>query len=171
MIHHLSIAAENPHRVAEVLAELWGGVAYPFPPHPGSYITMAKDKEGTAIEVYPLGTELVPGDGEEQAQFCRGTSSQFSATHVNISVSTSLEKIQQIGAREGWRVLLCNRGPFEVIEFWLENHLMIEVLTPELLLQYIEFAKPENWEAFLNDPGISVTAHQIHATSELEVVS
>jgi hypothetical protein len=33
MIHHLSIAAREPQRVAELM----GGEAVPFPPNPGSF--------------------------------------------------------------------------------------------------------------------------------------
>ena len=35
MIHHLSIAARDPKYSAEVLAEIMGGKAVPFPPNPG----------------------------------------------------------------------------------------------------------------------------------------
>ena len=31
MLFHISIDADDPRRVAEVLAELWGGRAFPFP--------------------------------------------------------------------------------------------------------------------------------------------
>ena len=41
MIHHLSIAARDPKHSAEVLAEIMGGKAVPFPPHPGSFLCFA----------------------------------------------------------------------------------------------------------------------------------
>jgi len=53
MIHHISIAAENPLNVANVLAEIWNGKVYPTPPIPGGYIMMSFDAQGTAIEIYP----------------------------------------------------------------------------------------------------------------------
>jgi hypothetical protein len=31
MIHHLSLSAQNPLHVAEVLAEIWHGKVAPFP--------------------------------------------------------------------------------------------------------------------------------------------
>ena len=83
----------------------------------------------------------------------------------------SLEQIQQIGDREGWRVLASNHAPFEIIEFWLENRLMIELLTPDLVAQYEKFATIENWEAFTEDLGISVSIHGVQANPELEPVS
>ena len=61
MIHHLSIAAREPKRVAGVLAELMGGSAVPFPPNPGSFFALQLDDHGSGVEVYPAGTELRPG--------------------------------------------------------------------------------------------------------------
>jgi hypothetical protein len=61
MIHHISISAADPRHVAGVIAELWRGTALPFPPAPGSYIVIPGDSYGTAIEVYPLGNEMIPG--------------------------------------------------------------------------------------------------------------
>ncbi|MBD2412265.1 hypothetical protein FACHB389_29615 [Nostoc calcicola FACHB-389] len=149
MIHHISIAANNPRHVAEVLAKLLGGKIAPFPSHPGSYVAVALDEQGTLIEVYPLGTELIPGDGEQQVQFRKNNNySQFNAVHAAVSVSVSEKEIEEIAASEGWRVLHCNRGQFEVIEFWIENHLMIELLSPEIVSQYINFVQKKNLEKF-----------------------
>ena len=68
MIHHISISAADPRHVAEVIAELWHGSALPFPPAPGSYIVIGGDSYGTAIEVYPLGNEMIPGGDGREAQ-------------------------------------------------------------------------------------------------------
>ncbi len=63
MIHHVSIAAADPEQVAGLLASLWRGDAFPFPPVArGSWVAMAGDEFGTTIEVYPIGTELRPGE-------------------------------------------------------------------------------------------------------------
>lgn len=64
MLHHISIAVENPPHVAKVLAELWQSRALPFPLYPDCYVVFPGDQHGTAIEVYPLGRELVPGNPE-----------------------------------------------------------------------------------------------------------
>jgi len=148
MIHHISIPAKNPLHVAKMLAEICHGKVTGFPPHPGSYVVLTGDEYGSMIEIYPLGTELMPGDGDEQAVFVQHTSaSRFTATHAAISVAASQEQIQQIGAREGWRVLHCNRDSFfDVIEFWVENTLMLELLPPEFTLQYLMFMQPQNLE-------------------------
>ena len=151
MIHHISISAKNPRQVAEILAEVLGGRATPFPVHPGSYMAFPGDEHGTGIEVYPLGSELIPGKGDEEAEFHKNASpSQYSATHAAISVHLNQDQIEEIATREGWRVQRCNRGgAFDVIEFWIENRLLVELLTPEMASQYLAFTRPEVWEKFV----------------------
>ena len=74
MIHHLSIAAREPRQAAEVLAELMGGTAVPFPPNPGSFFALQLDQHGSGVEVYPAGTHLEPnGDvGAEEVWVTHG---------------------------------------------------------------------------------------------------
>jgi hypothetical protein len=139
MIHHLSISAQNPEHVAQVLAEVMKGQVIPFLPNPGSYAVAAMDEYGTAIEVYPAGSELLPGTDQKSCQFVQNPQiTKFTATHAAISVPSSQAEIEQIGAREGWRVVRCNRESFfDVLEFWVENRLMIEFLTAEMTQQYL----------------------------------
>ncbi len=147
MIHHISIAAQDPQHVAEVLAELWQGVSYPFPMYSGSYIAFAGDDQGSAIEVYPSGSELRPGQTDLPDLQTKQMSESFTATHVAMSVPLTLERIQAIADREGWTTLACSRGPFfQVVELWVENRVLLELLTPEMAKQYREFATPQNWE-------------------------
>lgn len=131
MIRHLSIAAGDPARVAGVLAELLGGRVRRFPPHAGSYMVVVDDGAGTAVEVYPAGTELVLGaDGVEFA--ANPSASRYTATHAAISVPTREAEILAIAAREGWWARRVDRGPFELVELWLEGRVMIELFPPEL---------------------------------------
>jgi hypothetical protein len=149
MIHHISIPAVKPQQVAEILALLWNGKVAPFPNHPGSFIAVAGDEFGTMIEVYPLGTELAPGSGEEEVKFQQSILPQpLGAIHAALSVPLNQSQIAEIAAKEGWRMVRCNRGPFEIIEFWVENRLLIELLTPELLPQYLSFMQPQNLQQF-----------------------
>lgn len=153
MIHHISIAVENPLRVAGVLAEVMNGKAYNFPPHPGSYIVCPFDEYGTAIELLPLGTEITPGEGQEGQSFVDTLGiTSYTSVHAAISVPTSYERIAKIGAREGWRALLCDRGPFHVVEFWVENWLMLEFLPPAIAPEYLNFIKSQTALEFLGDP-------------------
>lgn len=147
MIHHISIPAQNPLRVANALAEIFNGKVFPFLPAPGSYRVMAFDEHGTQIEVYPLGTEITPDDGQPPKFVHKEASPGFSAFHAAISVPVDQERIEQIANREGWRVQLCDRFHFKVIEFWVENRVMLELLTPNLVTQYLEFSQPQNFAA------------------------
>jgi hypothetical protein len=144
MIHHISIPAKNPLHVAEVLAELFKGFSAPFPSHPGSYVAFAADKYGTLIEVYPLGTEMIPGFDNQPIQFQNpNTENQFIATHAAISIPLEQSQIDSIAKRENWRCLRCSRGSFDVIEFWVENAVLLELATPELAQQYTTALAPE----------------------------
>ena len=146
MFHHISIAAENPAHVAEVLAEIFQGQMAPFPPHPGSYMALALDQHGTMIEVYPAQTELRPSYSDEGVTFTHNPSANpFSATHCAISVPVEQAQIEAIAAREGWKAVRCNRdNMFEVIEFWVENRLLVELLTPSMAPRYLALMNPQN---------------------------
>ena len=148
MIHHLSIAAHDPKHVAGVLAELMGGVAVPFPPNPGSFFALQRDEHGSGVEVYPAGTELQPG-GSDGAGFAKRNKGGrgFSPTHFALSVSAEADAVEAIARREGWQCFRCNRGPFHVIEVWLENESMVEILPPEFAAEYLAFTRPDKIEA------------------------
>ena len=144
MIHHLSIAARDPKHVAGVLAELMGGSAVPFPPNPGSFFALQLDEHGSGVEVYPAGTELHPGGADgggfvKQARERQG----YGATHFALSVATDADTVERIAGREGWNCFRCNRGPFHVIEVWVENETMVEILPPEFAREYLAFTRPE----------------------------
>ena len=148
MIHHFSIAAKDPEHVAAVLAEVTGGQSLDFTPFPGSRIVVTGDDYGTAIEVYPLGLELAPGEGDAPVQrLTHPRPSEFTATHAAISVSLDEASIIAIARREGWRAVTCSRTvAFRVIEFWLENRLMIELLTSEMARDYLHAMAPDSLE-------------------------
>lgn len=152
MIHHISIAAKDPRRVAGVIAELWQTRAMPFPPVPGGYMVISDDGRGTAIEVTPIGSEIVPGGSDdEQAQtITNRDASPYTATHAALSVPVSRERIAEIAAREGWRTgAFVRGGVFEVIEFWVEGRLMLELLAPDMAQRYLDVMTTSNYEEFL----------------------
>lgn len=139
MIHYLSIPVKDPLHVAEVLAELFGGSITRFGPYPDSYIAWAGDEYGTAIEVYPLGTELPPDGGNGRADFRHNArASPFVTTHATVSLNRTKEEILALARREGWRAVELSRGAFRVIEFWIENHVMLELTTPEMAQEYLQ---------------------------------
>jgi len=146
VIHHVSIPAREPERVARVLAELLGGYAGPFiGPIPGAWVVYQEDGVGTGIEVYTEDTLLFPGEGDSLGATRRGTAPEAVAFHALISVKADRATIESIGAREGWRTLHFWRGPpgvrlFELYEFWVENRVMLELVTEDMLGAYVRIA-------------------------------
>lgn len=148
MIHHISLDAKNPKQVATVLAEIMGGQIVPAPPNfrPDSWFVLSGDQYGTLVEVLPLGTEIWPDDGE--AGFHHGTSTPYVPMHAYVSVNLSKEKLLQIGEREGWMTRVCDRGPFDLVECWIENRQMIEFATPDMKERYLAlFTDPKALQA------------------------
>lgn len=169
MINHISFAAHNPEKVANILAELWGGYAMPFPPSPGGYVAFADDGIGTMVEIIPIDVQLLPGTGlPDEANFSRETitddheatfvvgenTPKFGPVHLNINSPLSEAEIKAIAAREGWRCFTANRGRglFQLIELWVEDRFMLEVNTPEMTEVYRATVNPEGWAAFLEAP-------------------
>jgi hypothetical protein len=143
MIHHLSIAARDPKHAAGVLAELMGGTAVPFPPNPGSFFALQLDDHGSGVEVYPAGTELEP-IGAVGGSFVKHPRERgHGATHFALSVATDASTVKDIAGRAGWKCFDCNRGPFHVIEVWVENETMVEILPPEYAAEYLAFTRPD----------------------------
>ena len=151
MIFHLSIAADDPARVASVIAELWGGESFPFPPFPGSFTAMAGDDRNSAIEVYPRGLELRPASGRRDVEAAFDAAPRrFGATHAAIATPLTEQQVHDLAAREGWTAKTLSRGGvFGVIEFWLENSTMLEVLTEEMQADYLNRVTIDGWRAML----------------------
>jgi hypothetical protein len=159
MLFHISMAAERPEQAARLVAELWRGRAYPFPPvAEGSWIAMAGDERGSAIEVYPLGTELHEGDGDSMVRALAGRPSRNGPVHVAIATELDLDEVKAIAKRFGAPAKLCARGPFHVIELWVEGRFMIEVLTPAMQAEYLANMHFAGWEGFLESSGLAAAA-------------
>ncbi len=169
MINHISVGVENPENVANVMAEIWNGYAFPFPPSPGGYIVFADDDRGSAVEFVPVNIEMLPGTGqpdyenfslETPTEEFEGTfqyaekGPKYISLHLAINTPLSEEEVKAIANREGWRTVTCNRGGglFQLIEVWVENRFMVEVFTPEMTARYVEIAKPQNWAEFIQVP-------------------
>jgi hypothetical protein len=158
MIHHISIAAHRPQQVSQVLAEILQGESIPFPGYPGSYVALALDPQGTMVEVHPFGTSLFPGKVTNAPSELRPNpvTSNHTAIHAAISVPVSEVQIQAIADREGWRVAHCQRSDyFDVIEFWVENQLLLEFLPPEIVNRYLTFMEPQSLQQVAQAAAIS----------------
>ncbi len=160
MIHHLSIAARDPKHVADVLAELMGGVAVPFSPNPGSFFALQLDDHGSGVEVHPAGLELRP-NGSSGGNFSRDAVSErgYGPTHFALSVATDADTVEAVARREGWQCFRCDRGRFHVIEVWLENTFMVEVLPPEFAREYLAFTRPDTVQAAMAAGRPSASRH------------
>jgi hypothetical protein len=69
-------------------------------------------------------------------------------------VKTDRAAIERIGAREGWRTRHFWRGPrgrrlFELYEFWVENRIMLELVTEDMLPAYVTIANGAAQRALL----------------------
>jgi hypothetical protein len=159
MIHHLSIAARDPQHAASVLAELMGGTAVPFPPNPGSFFALQLDEHGSGVEVYPAGTELQP-NGATGGRFVRQDARGFGSTHFALSVATDAARVKAVAAEANWQCFDCNRGPFHVIEVWVENETMVEILPPEYAAEYLAFTRPDKVRAAMAAAGTSAARHR-----------
>jgi hypothetical protein len=146
MIHHVSIPARDPEHVAKVLAELLGGYAGPFiGPFPGAFAVYQDDAHGTGIEVYQDGATIVPGEGTTMGCMAMAEPIKATAFHALISVKCDRATIERIGAREGWRTHHYWRGPgdvklFELYEVWVENRILLEVMTEDMVAAYVKVA-------------------------------
>jgi hypothetical protein len=149
MLFHASIPARDAAKVADVLARVWQGEAMPFPPVPGAYVVFARDERATTLEIYPDDRTLEPsslgvaiGRGEVR--------SGYVGDHVAIASPLSAEELLAIAAEAGWRAQEASRADiFHVVELWLENRYMVEVLTPEMQRDYISRITAEAWRAML----------------------
>jgi hypothetical protein len=146
MIHHVSLPAHEPRHVAEVLAELMCGRCLPFAPREGAFMALSGDTHGSLIEVYPEGTGLAMPSDDGQVVFTDGEPLPGHwPFHLLLSVPLDEEAVARIGSRNRWRTKTLGRGPaaseprFHVIEFWIENRLMVEIATPPMARQYVSF--------------------------------
>jgi hypothetical protein len=157
MIHHVSIPARDPQHVAHVLGELLGGYVGPFVgPIPGAWVAYADDEHGTGFEVYPERTMLTPGESDdEQGRVALHEAPASVAFHALVSVNVDRATIEAIGAREGWRTRHFWRGPspqvrlFELYEFWIENRVMLELATLDMLPAYTKLTNGPAQRAIL----------------------
>ncbi|HLY80443.1 MAG TPA: hypothetical protein VKQ70_13760 [Caulobacteraceae bacterium] len=119
MMIHASIPADDPERVAKVITELWRGAATPFPPVPGVFVARAGDERGAQVEVGPRGRVGAPG--EHMVELRDAPPADYSEVHLNIASPLSDDEVLAIGA--------CDRGGmFKLIELWLKNKFMLEVM-------------------------------------------
>ena len=143
---HLSISADTPEDVATFLARVMGGVAMPFPPFPDCWIAFAERDDGTAIEVYPTTHVLEAGPKQLSCEI-RERDVEPTFAHVALCATMERSELISLAKRRGWLARVCDRGPFECVEVWLGNRLLVELLDAEMQREYREGMTAKNWAA------------------------
>jgi len=155
VIHHFSIPARDPVTVATVLAEMIGGRAFRFPgPLPWATMAVSGDPHGTMIEVYPDTVAMARGDGDAPVSYIPvPADDRFMPFHVLLSVPLDSAAIEAIGNRAGWRTRLFGRAApglppvFHVIEVWVEDRILLEVVPADMIGVYEAYMQPERMDA------------------------
>jgi len=151
MIFHLSVEADHPCQLAEGLAEIMGGEAFPFPPvGEGSWVALEGDAFGSMIEVYARGTNL--HQSEDGAVGLREEPRRHGATHFAIGTTLNTGEVLAITDRYGWTAKYCRRADrFGLIEVWVDDCLMFEVLTEPMQREYLDTITIENYRRMLDE--------------------
>lgn len=168
MIAHLSVPSETPRETALFFAAVIDGLAFDFPVVPGASIAVARDGSGTAVEVYPPSMKHHPGSGEvdpsmipdgpqampwEDQIFAEPGEARPSSFHLAIATQLTEAQIQSLAQALGWRTLACERaGVFGVVEVWVDNRYLVEVLVPRQAARYRAFMNIEGCSAMFG-PG------------------
>jgi len=158
MIAHVSVPARDPRRTALLLAALIDGEVFDFPVVPGASIAVARDGSGLAIEVYPDTMAHHPGSGDADPAFVPqdprtqpwedqihpdGQQLQPSAFHVALVSRLGDDAVVALARRAGFRAIRCDRaGVFRLIEVWLDNAVLVEVLNVDEAVRYRKFMNP-----------------------------
>jgi hypothetical protein len=160
MIAHISVPSENPKETALFFAAVIDGLVFDFPVVAGASIAVARDGSGTAVEVYPPSMKHHPGTGQvdptvkpegpatmpwEDQIYSESANRRPSSFHL--AIDTKLTEVEVIARATslGWRSLACDRGGvFGVVEVWVDNTYLVEVLVPE---------EAEKYRGFMNTKG------------------
>ena len=148
---HLSITAADPEGVARFLGQVTGGRAMPFPPFPGCWIAFTAQDDGSAVEVYPTTHVLTPGP-ERIACEVGAPDARPSFVHAAIAAAMPRDQILAAAEAQGWITRICNRGPFECVEVWLENRILVELLDAQMQQDYANGMTAANWAAMFGLP-------------------
>lgn len=141
-IHHFTVPAHDPAKVAACLAEMLGARVVPLPHPTGTLLVYSGDEDGSAIEVWPAGLRGKVGDRE----LVLGDEPLPTAWphHAYItSEKCDVQKVLSVFAREGWHAEQVQNGPpqhgFSLVRGWIENHTGIEIGGQDMRAEYERF--------------------------------
>ena len=66
-----------------------------------------------------------------------GTLQTNQAFHTALSVELDDDEIMEIAKEAGWETAVRANGAFSVVEVWIENRLLLEVLSPTQAENYL----------------------------------
>jgi hypothetical protein len=146
LIAHVSMPADDCERVACVLAELMQGGALRFEPGgPNAWTAWSKEND-LQIVVTPRGHFMIAGPKEMIWIEREKPREPASETHFALCVELPAEQVVAIAQREGWQARVCDRGGFfHVVELWIENAYLVEVLDPSFTAAYKSSMTVANW--------------------------
>lgn len=139
MFSQPAIEADEPRRVAMVLAELWGGGAEPS--GAGAWAAHARDDEAVAVAVVPRADDA----GARLPRLSMGT--LLDVAHV-----------LAIAGREGWPATARRRAnSFGTVDMWIERRQLVEVITAEVPAEHVPTMLRPGWRRMLSSvvPGES----------------
>lgn len=158
MIAHVSVPSKDPKVTALFFAALIDGEAFPFPVVEGAWIAVASDGSGTAIEVYPEHMAHHAGQGGADANakpqgpktlpwedqiYPDGSQLRPSAFHFAMSSHLSESAVMDRAQAAGFRTVRCDRaGVFALVEIWIDNMFLVEVLCGHEVERYAGFMNP-----------------------------
>jgi catechol 2,3-dioxygenase-like lactoylglutathione lyase family enzyme len=141
-IHHFTIPAREPERVARVLAELLGARVIPLPHPEGNLLVYAGDSDGSGIEVWPASTRGVVGEPDLAQRDLPLPEHWPHHAYVTTDASDS-DRILAAFRREGWTAVRAQNGPpqagFSLVRGWIENQTCIEIGAKEMREEYERF--------------------------------
>jgi hypothetical protein len=149
VIAHVSLPALDCARVAAVLAQIMDGGAVRFPPGgPDAWNCWSKTND-FQIVVTPVGQVMQAGPSEQIWALRAGSNGEDRAyeSHFAIAVPRSAAEVVELARAAGWQARVCNRGGFfDLIEVWVENAYLVEVLDPGQLADYRRSMTVDNWK-------------------------
>ncbi len=170
MLIHWSFTADDPPRVAKVLAEILGGeiVEPPSPPYiEGGLWVCLFDEVGTLLEVGPRRLVWTPDEVQPAVEILADEEPRkYTYNHTLWRSAVSADRIRELAEAEGWHTVFFD-GPFKFQAVWIENHQYIEFVPDELLGYYTKIhgagATKETLEAHNRRVGDAVAKLQANA--------
>ena len=159
MIAHVSLPADDCAKVALVLARMLGGGALRFPPGGPDAWNCWSPNNDFQIVVTPRGRVIVEGPTEQvwASRHTRSPDDRASESHFAMAVERDAREVLAMARSAGWNARICNRGGFfDVVEVWVENAYLVEVLDPTQMAAYRRSMTVENWERAFGSRGVAV---------------